>query len=96
MTQNSAPVTFPAQMSETLDYLENIVDILHAARQRDKKIGARLKHFYVSMEQIKVQLTGNGWVKTQKCIDGLAIFQEVNEALNRYGRATETWGSTHT
>ncbi len=49
-------------MKETIDYLENIVDILHVARKKNKKIGARLKHFYGSKEQIKVQLTGKGWV----------------------------------
>jgi hypothetical protein len=49
-------------MKETTDYLKNIVDILHFARKRNKKIGARLKHFYGSKEQIKVQLTGKGWV----------------------------------
>jgi hypothetical protein len=49
-------------MKETTDYLENVVDILHAARKKNKKIGARLKHFYGSKEKIKVQLTGKGWV----------------------------------
>jgi hypothetical protein len=49
-------------MKETTDYLKNIVDILHSARKRNKRIGARLKHFYGSKEQIKVQLTGKGWV----------------------------------
>jgi hypothetical protein len=49
-------------MKETTDHLENIVDILHASRKKNKKIGARLKHFYGSKEKIKVQLTGKGWV----------------------------------
>jgi hypothetical protein len=49
-------------MKETTDFLKNIVDILHLARKKNKKIGARIKHFYGSKEKIKVQLTGKGWV----------------------------------
>jgi hypothetical protein len=49
-------------MKETTDHMENIVAILHVCRKKNKKIGARLKHFYGSKEQIKVQLTGKGWV----------------------------------
>jgi hypothetical protein len=49
-------------MKETTDYLQNIVEILHICRKKNKKIGARLKHWYGSKEQIKIQLTGKGWV----------------------------------
>jgi hypothetical protein len=49
-------------MKETTDFLQHILDILHAARKKNKKIGARLKHFYGSKEKMKVQLTGKGWV----------------------------------
>jgi hypothetical protein len=52
-------------MKETTDYLGNILDILHAARKKNKKIGARLKHFYGSKEHMKVSLTGKGWVTVQ-------------------------------
>jgi len=64
-------------MKETTDYLDNIVDILHAARKKNKKIGARLKHFYGSKEQIKVQLTGKGSIMidtaaAEKGVSGLS------------------------
>ncbi len=66
-------------MKETTDHLENIVDILHAARKMNKKIGARLKHYYGSKEQIKVQLTGRGWV----IIDVLLAENGVSEISNQ-------------
>jgi hypothetical protein len=52
-------------MKETTDYLENIVGIVHAARKKNKKIGARLRHFYASKDRIKIQLTGKGWVSIE-------------------------------
>jgi hypothetical protein len=78
MTQNSIAVLTTATLNETSDYLENIVDILHAARKKDKKIGARLRHFYTSEQQIKVQLTGNGWIM----IDTLVAENGISE-LNK-------------
>ncbi len=49
-------------MKETTEHLQNILDILHVARKKNKKIGARLKHFIANKETWKVQLTGKGWV----------------------------------
>jgi hypothetical protein len=49
-------------MKETTDYLDNIVGIVHAARKKNKKIGARLKHFYLNKEKIRVELTGRGYL----------------------------------
>jgi hypothetical protein len=62
-------------MKETIDHLHNIVSILHLARKKNKRIGARLKHFYASKEQIKVQLTGRGWV----IIDTICAVNGVSE-----------------
>jgi hypothetical protein len=75
-------------MKETTDFLENIVDILHAARKRNKKIGARLKHFYGSMEQIKVQLTGKGsimidTVLAEKGITGISK-EELHKVVDSF------------
>jgi hypothetical protein len=62
-------------MKETTDHLENIVDIILAARKKNTQIGARLKHFYSSPDSILVQLTGKGWVK----IDTLVAENGVSE-----------------
>jgi hypothetical protein len=49
-------------MKDTTDHLDNIVDIIHACRKKNKKIGARLKHRYVNKENIMVNLTGGGTI----------------------------------
>jgi hypothetical protein len=70
-------------MKETKDHLENIVDILQAARKKNKKIGARLKHFYGSKEQIKVQLTGKGWVMIDVIVAQNGVKELNKEAVQR-------------
>jgi hypothetical protein len=65
-------------MKETTDYLDNIVDIVHAARKKNKKIGARLKHFYLNKEKIRVQLTGKGYltIEVSHAKDGLGLLSK--------------------
>jgi hypothetical protein len=47
-------------MKETTQYLENIIEIIHLCRKKNKKIGARLSHKVVNKEHIMVKLTGGG------------------------------------
>ena len=70
-------------MKETTDHLHNIVSILHIARKKNKRIGARLKHFYASKEQIKVQLTGKGWIIIDTICAANGISEISKEAIQR-------------
>jgi hypothetical protein len=70
-------------MKPTTDYLQNIVDILHACRKKDKRIGARLKHWYGSKEQIKVQLTGKGWVMIDTLVAENGVSELRKEAIQK-------------
>lgn len=47
-------------MTETSDHLDNIVDIILVCRKKNRKIGTRLKHFYLDKTTMQVKLTGNG------------------------------------
>ena len=60
-------------MKETTDHLNNIIDIIHAARKKNRKIGARLKHFYANKETIRVLLTGKGILRIDilHCVNGV-------------------------
>jgi hypothetical protein len=68
-------------MKETTDHLENIMDILLACRKRNKKIGARLKHFYLNKETVLVKLTGNGSLKIPILIAENGVSQMTKEAV---------------
>lgn len=46
-------------------------------------IGARLKHFYGSKEQIKVQLTGKGWVLIDTIVAENGVRELTKEAIQR-------------
>ena len=70
-------------MKETTDHLENIVDILHAARKKNKKIGSRLKHFYGSAEQIKVHLTGKGSIMIDTVLAENGVSEISKEGLQK-------------
>ena len=70
-------------MKPTTDYLQNIVDILHACRKKDKRVGARLKHWYGSKEQIKVQLTGKGWVMIDTLVAENGVSELRKEAIQK-------------
>jgi hypothetical protein len=65
--------TFVQIMKETTDHLNNIVDIIHDARKKNRKIGARLKHFYANKETIRVLLTGKGILRIDivHCVNGV-------------------------
>jgi hypothetical protein len=70
-------------MKPTTDYLQNIVDILHACRKKDKRVGARLKHWYASKEQIKVQLKGKGWVMIDTVVAENGVSELRKEAIQK-------------
>jgi hypothetical protein len=76
-------------MKETTDFLQHILDILHAARKRNKKIGARLKHFYASKELIKVQLTGKGWVGIDTALAQKGVAGSAKEEIQRVADSFE-------
>lgn len=70
-------------MKKTTDYLENIVDIILAARKKNKQIGARLKHFYVSKDSILVQLTGKGWIRIDTLVAENGVSELKADAIQR-------------
>ena len=70
-------------MKETTDYRENIVDIVHACRKKNKNIGARQKHFYSNSNTIRIQLSGHGQIDIPVVIAENGVSQMTNEALQR-------------
>jgi hypothetical protein len=77
-------------MQETTDYLDNIVDLIHAARKIDKRIGARLKHFYANKDTIKVQLSGNGYLTIGLIYAQNGVSQITKEAIQSISDTFET------
>jgi hypothetical protein len=53
------------------------------ARKFNASIGARLKHYYVSPEMIRVQLSGKGWVNIETFSAEKALCDLSPEALQR-------------
>jgi predicted nucleotidyltransferase len=76
-------------MKETTDYLENIMDIVLACRKRNKKIGARLKHFHLNKETMLVKLTGNGSLKIPVLIAENGVSQMTKESIQRIADSFE-------
>lgn len=70
-------------MKETTDYTDNIMDIILACRSKNKKIGARLKHYYSGKETILVKLTGNAQITIPVLIAENGVSQMTKEALQR-------------
>jgi hypothetical protein len=68
-------------MKTTHDYLDNIVDLVHACRKVNKKIGARLQHFYLNENTIRIKLTGNAFLTIPVMIVEHGVSQVDSEAL---------------
>jgi hypothetical protein len=70
-------------MKETTEYLENLTDIVLAARKKNSKIGARLKHFYSSEDKIVIQLTGKGWLTVDTLVAENGVSELNSEVLRK-------------
>jgi hypothetical protein len=70
-------------MKETTDHIDNIIDIVHACRKINPKIGARLKHFYLNPEMILVQLSGNAQLSVPSLIAENGVSQLTKEGINK-------------
>ena len=68
-------------MKTTHDYLDNVVDLVHACRKINKKIGARLQHFYINENTIRIKLTGNAFLTIPVFIVEHGVSQVDKEAL---------------
>ena len=75
-------------MQETTDCLENIVDIVNAARMYNPSIGYRVKHYVNERFHFSILLSGNAAIEIKRAHaqDGLGSMtpQDIQEVANSY------------
>ncbi len=57
------------------------MDIVHACRKKNSKIGARQKHFYLNKDLIRIHLSGNAELTIPLLIAENGVSQMTKEAL---------------
>jgi hypothetical protein len=68
-------------VKETSDHIDNIQDLILACRKKNKKIGVRLKHYYLNKTTIQVLLTGNGVLRIPVLIAENGVSQINTEGI---------------